>query len=48
MAENHLPLAQILAGISGLKTKEELDAVRDAMKEVESRPRTPRTPSVFD
>jgi hypothetical protein len=34
MAENHLPLAQILAGISGLKKKAELDAVRDAVKEI--------------
>jgi len=34
MAENLLPLAQILAGISGLKKKAELDAVRDAVKEI--------------
>jgi hypothetical protein len=34
MAENHLPLAQILAGISGLKTQQELDVVRDVVKEL--------------
>ena len=44
MAENHLPLAQILAGISGLKTKEELDAVRDAMKELRAKLKVARAP----
>ena len=37
MAENLLPLAQILAGISGLKKKAELDAVRDAVKDQRTR-----------
>ena len=45
MAENHLPLAQILAGISGLKKKAELDAVRDAVKEIREKLKVARARS---